>query len=176
VRRTRQDFVQDQADCAQRDRAFGHVEGPETPAAVVQLDEIDDVAVKQPVDDVAEGAAHDRTHREAEPRLRRGACSASTRCRLTPPAPGFNENRVLRQLLALIQGTLRTNHWHSGFGHSGTVGPRRSFLRFKFDLTPVPGRPSARPLYEIFVWRVGAEPACCLGVGREAAPAPPEHR
>ena len=64
----------------------------------------------------------------------------------------LNEDRVLRQLLALIQATLRTNHWRTGVGHSGAAGPRRSFLSFKFDSAQVPGLPSPRPLYEIFVY------------------------
>ena len=64
----------------------------------------------------------------------------------------LNEDRVLRQLLALIQATLRTNHWRSGIGHSGVAGPRRSFLSFKLDSAQVPGLPSPRPLYEIFVY------------------------
>jgi glutamate dehydrogenase len=64
----------------------------------------------------------------------------------------LNEDRVLRQLLALIQATLRTNHWRTGVGHSGAAGPRRSFLSFKLDSAQVPGLPSPRPLYEIFVY------------------------
>ena len=64
----------------------------------------------------------------------------------------LNEDRVLRQLLALIQATLRTNLWRTGVGHSGAAGPRRSFLSFKFDSAQVPGLPSPRPLYEIFVY------------------------
>jgi glutamate dehydrogenase len=31
----------------------------------------------------------------------------------------LSEDRVLRQLLALIQATLRTNFWRTGVGHSG---------------------------------------------------------
>ncbi len=64
----------------------------------------------------------------------------------------LNEDRVLRQLLALIQATLRTNHWRTGIGHSGAPGARRSFLSFKLDSARVPGLPSPRPLYEIFVY------------------------
>ncbi|MBY0233436.1 MAG: NAD-glutamate dehydrogenase, partial [Burkholderiaceae bacterium] len=51
----------------------------------------------------------------------------------------LQEDRVLRQLLALIQATLRTNFWRTGVGHSGDAGPRRSFLSFKFDSAAVPG-------------------------------------
>jgi glutamate dehydrogenase len=64
----------------------------------------------------------------------------------------LNEDRVLRQLLALVQCTLRTNHWRTGVGHSGAGGPRRGFLSFKLDSARVPGLPSPRPLVEIFVY------------------------
>ncbi|MGZ5274416.1 MAG: NAD-glutamate dehydrogenase [Caldimonas sp.] len=64
----------------------------------------------------------------------------------------LSEDRVLRQLLALIQATLRTNFWRTGVGHSGAAGPRRSFLSFKFDSSRVPGLPEPKPLYEIFVY------------------------
>jgi glutamate dehydrogenase len=64
----------------------------------------------------------------------------------------LSEDRVLRQLLGLIQATLRTNHWRTGSGHSGTPGPRRPFLALKFDSARVPGLPAPRPLLEIFVY------------------------
>jgi glutamate dehydrogenase len=64
----------------------------------------------------------------------------------------LSEDRVLRQLLALIQATLRTNYWRTGIGHSGAPGPRRQFLSFKLDSAQVPGLPQPRPLYEIFVY------------------------
>ena len=64
----------------------------------------------------------------------------------------LNEDRVLRQLLALVLATLRTNHWRTGIGHSGAAGPRRAFLSFKFDSARVPGLPSPRPFVEIFVY------------------------
>ncbi|HYN60592.1 MAG TPA: NAD-glutamate dehydrogenase, partial [Rubrivivax sp.] len=64
----------------------------------------------------------------------------------------LNEDRALRQLLALIQATLRTNHWRTGVGHSGAPGARRTFLSFKLDSAQVPGLPSPRPLFEIFVY------------------------
>jgi glutamate dehydrogenase len=59
---------------------------------------------------------------------------------------------VLRQLLALILATLRTNYWCTGPGHSGAPGPRRGFLSFKFESARVPGLPEPKPLYEIFVY------------------------
>lgn len=64
----------------------------------------------------------------------------------------LSEDLVLRQLLAVIQATLRTNFWRTGAGHSGAAGPRRSFLSFKLDSAQVPGLPQPRPLYEIFVY------------------------
>ncbi|MGV3494832.1 MAG: NAD-glutamate dehydrogenase [Ramlibacter sp.] len=64
----------------------------------------------------------------------------------------LTEDRVLRQLLALVRATLRTNFWRTGPGASGTPGPRRPFLSFKLDSRAVPGLPEPRPLYEIWVY------------------------
>ena len=64
----------------------------------------------------------------------------------------LTDDRVLRQLLALVQATLRTNYWRTGTGHSGAPGPRRTFFSFKLDSAAVPGLPQPRPLYEIFVY------------------------
>jgi glutamate dehydrogenase len=64
----------------------------------------------------------------------------------------LSEDRALRQLLALIQATLRTNFWRTGLGHSGAAGPRRSFVSFKFESVKIPGLPDPKPLYEIFVY------------------------
>ncbi|MEO5672665.1 MAG: NAD-glutamate dehydrogenase, partial [Ramlibacter sp.] len=64
----------------------------------------------------------------------------------------LSEDRVLRQLLALMEAALRTNFWRTGVGHSGAPGPRRSFLSIKFDSSKIPGLPQPRPLYEIFVY------------------------
>jgi glutamate dehydrogenase len=86
----------------------------------------------------------------------------------------ISEDLVLRQLLALIQATLRTNFWRTGRGHSGAPGPRRHFLSFKLDCARVPGLPPPRPLYEIFVYspslrrhpparRQGSHAAACAG-------------
>src|SRR5574337_50439 len=63
----------------------------------------------------------------------------------------LTEDRVLRQLLGLIEATLRTNHWRTGVGHSGADGPLRPFLSLKFDCAKVPGLPAPRPMAEIFV-------------------------
>ena len=64
----------------------------------------------------------------------------------------LSEDRVLRQLLGLVQCTLRTNWWRTGTGHSGDDGPHRPFVSFKFDCSRVPGLPEPKPLYEIFVY------------------------
>jgi glutamate dehydrogenase len=64
----------------------------------------------------------------------------------------LTEDRVLRQLLALMLATLRSNYWRTGAGHSGAAGPRRSFVSFKFDCAKVPGLPEPKPLFEIFVY------------------------
>ena len=64
----------------------------------------------------------------------------------------LSDDRVLRQMLALINATLRTNFWRTGAGHSGAAGPRRSFVSFKLDSSKVPGLPEPRPLYEISVY------------------------
>jgi len=59
----------------------------------------------------------------------------------------LNEDRVLRQFLALVQATTRTNHWRRN-----DKGERRSFLSFKFDPAQVPGLPEPKPMFEIFVY------------------------
>ena len=64
----------------------------------------------------------------------------------------LSEDRVLRQYLALIVATLRTNYWRTGVGSSGDAGPRRTFLSFKFDSAQIPGLPEPRPMFEIFVY------------------------
>ncbi len=69
----------------------------------------------------------------------------------------LSEDRVLRQYLALIVATLRTNYWRTGIGASGAAGARRAFLSFKFDSTQIPGLPEPRPMFEIFVYSVRFE-------------------
>lgn len=59
----------------------------------------------------------------------------------------LNEDRVLRQFLALIRATTRTNFWRTD-----EHGARRSFLSFKFDPSKVPGLPDPKPMFEIFVY------------------------
>ena len=59
----------------------------------------------------------------------------------------LNEDRVLRQFLALIRATIRTNFWRVD-----EIGRRRSFLSFKFDPAKIPGLPEPKPMFEIFVY------------------------
>ena len=59
----------------------------------------------------------------------------------------LNEDRVLRQYVALIDATLRTNFWRTGQN-----GERKPFLSFKLDPSKVPGMPEPRPMFEIFVY------------------------
>jgi glutamate dehydrogenase len=58
----------------------------------------------------------------------------------------LNEDRVLRQYLALVLATVRTN-W---FRRDG--GARRPFLSFKLEPSRVPGMPEPKPMFEIFVY------------------------
>ena len=59
----------------------------------------------------------------------------------------LDEDRILRQLLAVIQATLRTNYYQKAA--DGSVKP---YLSFKFDSARVPGLPEPRPMFEIFVY------------------------
>lgn len=59
----------------------------------------------------------------------------------------LSEDRVLRQYLALILATTRTNFWCCD-----SAGDRRRFLSFKFDPSKVPGLPAPKPMFEIFVY------------------------
>jgi len=59
----------------------------------------------------------------------------------------LNEDRVLRQYLALIRATLRTNWFRRD-----AAGRRRPFLSFKLDSRQVPDLPEPKPFVEIFVY------------------------
>ena len=59
----------------------------------------------------------------------------------------LNEDRVLRQYLALIRATLRTNWFRRD-----AAGRRRPFLSFKLDSKQVPDLPEPKPHVEIFVY------------------------
>jgi len=87
----------------------------------------------------ADGAATDRE----------AGCGAVAReiVQALDDVENLNEDRVLRQYLALIQATTRTNFWRSN-----DKGERRGFLSFKFDPAKVPGLPEPKPMFEIFVY------------------------
>ncbi|WP_030165741.1 NAD-glutamate dehydrogenase [Spirillospora albida] len=53
----------------------------------------------------------------------------------------LDEDRILRAYLAMIEATLRTNHYRG-----------RSFLALKFDPERIPDLPQPRPTFEIFVY------------------------
>jgi len=59
----------------------------------------------------------------------------------------LSEDRVLRQYLAMLRATTRTNFWRRD-----AAGKRRTFLSFKFDPAKVPGLPEPKPMFEIFVY------------------------
>ncbi|HLB14888.1 MAG TPA: NAD-glutamate dehydrogenase domain-containing protein [Burkholderiales bacterium] len=59
----------------------------------------------------------------------------------------LNEDRVLRQYLAVILATTRTDYWRRD-----ADGRRRTFLSFKFDPSQVPGLPEPKPMFEICVY------------------------
>jgi len=58
----------------------------------------------------------------------------------------LNEDRVLRQYLALVLATVRTN-WFAG-----DEGARKPFLSLKLEPSKVPGMPEPKPMFEIFVY------------------------
>ncbi|MFB4297744.1 NAD-glutamate dehydrogenase [Actinomadura sp. NTSP31] len=53
----------------------------------------------------------------------------------------LDEDRILRAYLALVQATLRTNHYQ-----------HKPYLSMKFDPEGIPDLPQPRPTYEIFVY------------------------
>ena len=67
-------------------------------------------------------------------------------------AQPVSEDRVLRQLLALIQATLRTNFWRTGVGHTARPGRAAASSASSSTRRRCPALPEPRPLYEIFVY------------------------
>jgi glutamate dehydrogenase len=59
----------------------------------------------------------------------------------------LSEDRVLRQYLALVLATTRTNFWRRD-----AEGRGRAFVSFKFDPARIPGLPEPKPMFEIFVY------------------------
>ncbi|MBL8438600.1 MAG: NAD-glutamate dehydrogenase [Zoogloeaceae bacterium] len=59
----------------------------------------------------------------------------------------LDDDRILRQFLALVLATLRTN-----FFQPGQDGAVKAWISFKFDSSRIPGLPEPKPAYEIFVY------------------------
>ncbi|MGL1834003.1 NAD-glutamate dehydrogenase [Rhodocyclaceae bacterium SMB388] len=59
----------------------------------------------------------------------------------------LDEDRIIRQFLALMQATLRTN-----FFQKGTDGRPKPYISFKLDPKLVPALPHPLPMFEIFVY------------------------
>src|SRR5206468_2973345 len=63
----------------------------------------------------------------------------------------LDEDRILRQYLALIQATTRTNYFQADAAGAPMPAPK-PYLSFKFNPQLVPGLPEPRPMFEIFVY------------------------
>ncbi|MGI9132671.1 MAG: NAD-glutamate dehydrogenase domain-containing protein, partial [Rhodoferax sp.] len=59
----------------------------------------------------------------------------------------LEEDRILRQFLATLQATLRTNAWQRD-----AQGGCKPYLSLKLDPRQIPGVPEPKPLYEIWVY------------------------
>ncbi|MFC4562078.1 NAD-glutamate dehydrogenase [Nocardiopsis mangrovi] len=59
----------------------------------------------------------------------------------------LDHDRILRAFLAMIQATLRTNHFQSG-----PDGDQKPYLVYKLDPQAIPDLPAPRPRFEIFVY------------------------
>jgi glutamate dehydrogenase len=64
----------------------------------------------------------------------------------------LDEDRILRSFLALIQATLRSNHYQTD-----DQGAMKPYLAFKFDPSRVPDLPEPCPMFEIFVYSTRVE-------------------
>jgi glutamate dehydrogenase len=83
-------------------------------------------------------AISDRQQRIAEVEARIGTALAGVE--------NLDDDRILRQYLALIQATLRTSYYRRDGGDV------RNYLSFKLDPSRIPGLPEPRPKFEIFVF------------------------
>jgi glutamate dehydrogenase len=59
----------------------------------------------------------------------------------------LDEDRILRQFLAVIEATVRSNWFQSS-----AEGAAKPYLSFKLESRRVPGLPEPKPLFEIFVY------------------------
>jgi len=61
--------------------------------------------------------------------------------------PNLDDDRILRQFLATMRATTRTNAFQAG-----ADGAPKPYVSLKFDPREVPGLPEPRPMFEIFVY------------------------
>ncbi len=59
----------------------------------------------------------------------------------------LDEDRILRQFVATIAATLRTNLWQKG-----ASGAAKPYVSFKLNPRAIPGMPEPKPLFEIWVY------------------------
>ncbi len=59
----------------------------------------------------------------------------------------LDEDRILRQFLAMIEATLRTNYYQKA-----PDGGQKAYLSFKLNPAKIPNLPEPRPMFEIFVY------------------------
>lgn len=59
----------------------------------------------------------------------------------------LDEDRILRQMIATILATLRTNFWQTT-----ASGEFKSYMSFKLNPREIPGVPEPKPLFEIWVY------------------------
>ena len=83
----------------------------------------------------------------------------------------LNEDRVLRQLLALVQATLRTNYWRTGVGHSrrGRAAAQLPQLQARFGQGAGPARARGRCTRSSSTRRASRASTCAAARWRAAA-------
>ena len=91
-------------------------------------------------------------HARFDPALQGDRAAASAECVQRIEAAlenvvSLDEDRILRQFLALMQATLRTN-----FYCCGEEGEPRAWLSFKLDPPRIPELPEPRPMFEVYVY------------------------
>lgn len=59
----------------------------------------------------------------------------------------LDEDRILRQFIATVLATLRTNLWQNN-----AAGERKPYMSFKLNPREIPGVPEPKPLFEIWVY------------------------
>jgi glutamate dehydrogenase len=87
---------------------------------------------------------------EPEPSSTRQACMQTHVAQIDKAlnaVANLDEDRILRQFLALIMATVRTNYFQKD-----AQGQPKPWLSFKFVPSEIPGLPKPWPLFEIFVY------------------------